>query len=53
MWGLGGVHEGGPCTRWEGLLMLFFNALDRETKELLLNNIFVITRRYKMVEIRQ
>jgi hypothetical protein len=30
-----------------------FNAIDREAKELLPRSIFIITRRYKRVEIRQ
>ena len=32
--------------------MSLFNAIDREIKELLPYNIFIITRRYKRVEIR-
>jgi hypothetical protein len=31
----------------------FFKAIDREAKELLPRGIFIITRRYKMVEIQQ
>ena len=33
--------------------MLFFNAIYREAKELPPYNIFIMTRRYKKVEIRQ
>ena len=33
-------------------IMLLFNAIDREIKELLPYNIFIITRRYKRVKIR-
>ena len=33
-------------------LYLIFDIIDRETKELLLYSIFIITRRYKRVEIR-
>ena len=33
-------------------LYLIFDIIDRETKELLPYNIFIITRRYKRVEIR-
>ena len=33
--------------------MSFFDTIDREAKELLPYNIFIITRRYKMVEIQQ
>jgi len=32
---------------------LLFNAIDREAKELPPYSTFIITRRYKMVEIRQ
>ncbi len=32
-------------------IMLLFNAIDREIKELLPYNIFIITRRYKRVKI--
>jgi len=31
---------------------LLFDAIDRETKELPPHNVFIITRRYEMVEIR-
>ena len=34
-------------------IILLFDVIDRETKELPLYNIFVITRRYKRVKIRQ
>jgi hypothetical protein len=34
-------------------IMLLFDAIDTETKEHPLCNIFVITRHYKRVEIRQ
>jgi hypothetical protein len=33
--------------------ILLFDAIDRETKELPPHNIFIITNRYEMVEIRQ
>ena len=33
-------------------IMLLFNIIDREIKELLPYNIFIITRRYKRVKIR-
>ena len=32
-------------------IILLFNAIDREIKELLPYNIFIITRRYKRVKI--
>ena len=34
-------------------MTLFFDAIDREAKELLPYGIFIITRRYNMVEIQQ
>jgi len=33
--------------------ILLYNVINREIKELLLFSIFIITRRYKIVEIRQ
>ncbi len=35
------------------IIMLFFDAIDKKAKELSLCSIFIITRRYKIVEIRQ
>jgi len=60
--GLAGVGIPGPPTRKYRPLVprvnnivttLFFDAMGREAKGLLPRNIFIITRRYKMVEIQQ
>ena len=44
-----------PTDDWLSYIAItsLFNAIDREAKELLPYSIFIITRRYKRVEIRQ